>query len=128
MTSVAQEALLNQQSYFQVSYVNILEEEKSSLLREELLADFSDEERCAILRIPAAACPKDLHLLVRLFCQGYPLGCHHLEEIVYLENIRRSELLQLLDKFRDVLITCETEDPAIVIRTREAAQVPLNIS
>jgi len=115
MTSVDEEALLNQQSYFQVSYVNILEEEKSSLLHEELLADLSDEERCAILRIPAAAYPEDLHLLVRLCRQGYPLSCHRLEEIMYLENIRCSELLQLLDKFRDVSITCETEDPAIAM-------------
>lgn len=115
MTSVAEEALLNQNSYFQVSFVNILEEEKSSLVREDLLADFSDEERAAILRIPAAANPEDLHLLVRLCRQGYLRGCHHLEEIMYLENIRRSQLLQLLDKFRDVLITCETEDPAIAM-------------
>ncbi|XP_048515143.1 GATOR complex protein NPRL3 isoform X2 [Athalia rosae] len=46
---------------------------------------------------------------------GYLKGGHHLEEIMYLENIRRSQLLQILDKFRDVLITCETEDPAIAL-------------
>lgn len=34
---------------------------------------------------------------------------------MYLENIRRSQLLQLLDKFRDVLITSECEDPAIAL-------------
>lgn len=102
-------------SYLQVSFVNVMEEEKSSLVREELLADFSDEERTAILKIPAAANPEDLHLLARLCRQGYLRGCHHLEEIMYLENIRRSQLLQLLDKFRDVLVTCETEDPAIAM-------------
>lgn len=99
----------------EVSFVNILEEEKSSLVREELLADFSDEERAAVLRIPAAANPEDLHLLTRLCRQGYLRGCYHLEEIMYLENIRRSQLLQLLDKFRDVLVTFETEDPAIAM-------------
>ncbi|PNF21311.1 hypothetical protein B7P43_G02139 [Cryptotermes secundus] len=99
----------------EVSFVSALEEEKSSLVREELLADFSDEERTAILKIPAAANPEDLHLLARLCHQGYLRGYHHLEEIMYLENIRRSQLLQLLDKFRDVLVTCETEDPAIAM-------------
>lgn len=44
---------------------------------------------------------------------GYFKGEHHLEEIMYFENLRRSQLLQLLDKFRDVLIIYETEDPAI---------------
>lgn len=34
---------------------------------------------------------------------------------MYLENLRRSQLLQLLDKFRDVLVTYETEDPAITM-------------
>ncbi|KAJ9590604.1 hypothetical protein L9F63_016374 [Diploptera punctata] len=99
----------------EVSFVNVLEEEKSSLVQEELLSDFSDEERAAILKIPAAANPEDLHLLAKLCRQGYLRGCHHLEEIMYLENIRRSQLLQLLDKFRDVLVTSETEDPAIAM-------------
>ena len=44
---------------------------------------------------------------------GYFKGEHHLEEIMYFENLRRSQLLQLLDKFRDVSIIYETEDPAI---------------
>lgn len=47
------------------------------------------------------------------FFSGYFKGEHHLEEIMYFENLRRSQLLQLLDKFRDVLIIYETEDPAI---------------
>ncbi|XP_067011625.1 GATOR complex protein NPRL3 [Anabrus simplex] len=96
--------------------VHVLEEDKPpSFIREELLTGFTDEERVAILRIPAAACEEDLSLLVRLWRQGYFRGCHHLEEIMYMENIRRSTLLQLLDKFRDILITCETEDPAIAM-------------
>lgn len=48
-----------------------------------------------------------------LIALGYFKGEHHLEEIMYFENLRRSQLLQLLDKFRDVLIIYETEDPAI---------------
>ncbi|KAI4504399.1 hypothetical protein M0802_000870 [Mischocyttarus mexicanus] len=55
----------------------------------------------------------DRKLLDKLCRLGYFNGGHHLEEIMYLENIRRSQLLQILDKFRDVLITRECEDPAI---------------
>ncbi|OAD58869.1 Nitrogen permease regulator 3-like protein [Eufriesea mexicana] len=57
----------------------------------------------------------DRKLLDRLCRLGYFNGDHHLEEIMYLENIRRSQLLQILDKFRDILITCECEDPAIAL-------------
>lgn len=57
----------------------------------------------------------DIILLDKLCRLGYFRGGHHLEEIMYLENIRRSQLLQILDKFRDILITCESEDPAIAL-------------
>ncbi|XP_012280656.1 GATOR complex protein NPRL3 isoform X2 [Orussus abietinus] len=60
--------------------------------------------------------PTDDMILMDKLCRlGYFDGSHHLEEIMYLENIRRSQLLQILDKFRDVLITCESEDPAIAL-------------
>ncbi|XP_034951005.1 GATOR complex protein NPRL3 [Chelonus insularis] len=57
----------------------------------------------------------DIMLLDKLCRLGYFDGRHHLEEIMYLENIRRSQLLQILDKFRDILITSEHEDPAIAL-------------
>ena len=41
----------------------------------------------------------------------YFRGNHHLEEVMYYENLRRSQLLTLLDKFRDVLFSCQHEDP-----------------
>jgi len=83
------------------------------MIPEELLSDFNEDERVAILKVPAATNAEDLALLSKLYRCGYLRGRHHLEEIMYLENLRRSQLLQLLDKFRDVLLTCETEDPAI---------------
>ncbi|EDV97534.1 GATOR complex protein NPRL3 [Drosophila grimshawi] len=79
----------------------------------ELLQVFSDADRAAIRRIPASTNVDDLSLLVKLYQMGYFKSEHHLEEIMYFENLRRSQLLQLLDKFRDVLIIYETEDPAI---------------
>lgn len=83
--------------------------------QEELLLDFPDEERSSIFQIPATNTPEDLKLFARLCRKEYFQGNHHVEEIMYLENLRRSQLLQLLDKFRDVLITYETEDPAIAM-------------
>lgn len=96
-----------------VQHNSWLDKSTESIIHEDLLIDLSEDERATILKLPAASNTDDLKLLVRLVQQGYLHGMHHLEEIMYLENVRRSQLLQLLDKFRDVLITCETEDPAI---------------
>ena len=41
----------------------------------------------------------------------YFRGIHHLEEVMYYENLRRSQLLTLIEKFRDVLFSCQHEDP-----------------
>lgn len=79
----------------------------------KLLMTFPEPDRSAITRIPASSNAEDLAFLVKLWQRGYFKGEHHLEEIMYFENLRRSQLLQLLDKFRDVLILYETEDPAI---------------
>lgn len=78
----------------------------------ELLNSFDECDRQAILKVPASTSFEDLNLMVRLKQSGYFQGEHHLEEIMFYENLRRSQLLQLLDKFRDVLILYETEDPA----------------
>ncbi|XP_053683651.1 GATOR complex protein NPRL3 [Sabethes cyaneus] len=78
-----------------------------------LLSVFDECDRKTIVKIPAASNPDDLALMVRLWQAGYFKGDHHLEEIMYFENLRRSQLLQLVDKFRGVLIIYETEDPAI---------------
>lgn len=79
----------------------------------ELLQAFNEPERSAVRQVPASSNIEDLALMVKLYQAGYFKGHHHLEEIIYFENLRRSQLLQLLDKFKDVLIIYETEDPAI---------------
>lgn len=83
------------------------EELSITLHKENGLYDYQTED----YDIPS----DDRKLLDRLCRLGYFNGGHHLEEIMYLENIRRSQLLQILDKFRDVLITSECEDPAIAL-------------
>lgn len=60
--------------------------------------------------------PSEDIMMLDKFCKlGYFDGGHHIEEIMYLENLRRSQVLQLLDKFRHILITSEHEDPAIAL-------------
>ncbi|EDO44918.1 predicted protein [Nematostella vectensis] len=67
-------------------------------------------EMRSIHRVPAAKNEEDLKLFARL--APYFRGRHHLEEIMYYENLRRSQLLTLMDKFRDVLYLCQHEDPS----------------
>ncbi|XP_054001103.1 GATOR complex protein NPRL3 [Hylaeus anthracinus] len=86
---------------------NIKEELSMNLHKENGIYNYQSED----YDIPS----DDRKLLERLCRIGYFNGGHHLEEIMYLENIRRSQLLQILDKFRDVLITSECEDPAIAL-------------
>ncbi|KYM78867.1 Nitrogen permease regulator 3-like protein [Atta colombica] len=84
-----------------------IKEELSLTDKEDTLYDYQSED----YDIPS----NDRKLLDRLCRLGYFDGDYHLEEIMYLENIRRSQLLQLLDKFRDVLMTSECEDAAIAL-------------
>ncbi|KAI8432306.1 hypothetical protein MSG28_004726 [Choristoneura fumiferana] len=82
---------------------------------ESLLDTFTAEERAVLQAIPAAKQTDDLLLLAQLHKKGYLRGEQHLEEIMFMENVTRSQLMQLLDKFKDVLITFETEDPAVAM-------------
>ncbi|XP_046690518.1 GATOR complex protein NPRL3 isoform X2 [Silurus meridionalis] len=80
-------------------------------MTETLLASLTEHERHAILNIPAAQNPDDLRMFARLL--HYFRGHHHLEEIMYNENMRRSQLKTLFDKFRSVLVVTNHEDPVI---------------
>ncbi|XP_053608422.1 GATOR complex protein NPRL3 [Plodia interpunctella] len=81
----------------------------------ELLASFPAAARPALAAAPAAGHADDLLLLAQLHKKGYFRGEQHLEEIMFMENVSRSQLMQLLDKFKHVLITFETEDPAVAM-------------
>ncbi|XP_006637255.1 GATOR1 complex protein NPRL3 isoform X3 [Lepisosteus oculatus] len=80
-------------------------------MTETLLASLTEHERQVILSIPAAQSPEDLRMFARLL--HYFRGRHHLEEIMYNENMRRSQLKTLFDKFRSVLVVTNHEDPII---------------
>ncbi|XP_015265437.1 PREDICTED: nitrogen permease regulator 3-like protein [Gekko japonicus] len=82
-------------------------------MTENLLTSLSEHEREAILGVPASHNPEDLRMFARLL--HYFRGRHHLEEIMYNENLRRSHLLMLFDKFRSVLVVTNHEDPVISV-------------
>lgn len=72
---------------------------------------FSQEEINAVLSTPAADNLDDIHMFAKL-CHYFD-GHHHIEDIMYYENLRRSQILTIIDKFRDVLITCQYEDTTV---------------
>ncbi|XP_064477969.1 GATOR1 complex protein NPRL3-like [Ornithodoros turicata] len=76
-------------------------------------AGLSWEEKEALQRVSAYRNPEDRKLFLRL-CPRFR-GQHHMEEIMYYENVKRSHLLALLDKFRDVLLTVQHQDPSISV-------------
>ncbi|XP_065900099.1 GATOR1 complex protein NPRL3-like [Dysidea avara] len=53
---------------------------------------------------PSHTSDEDSQLFSKL--KKYFNGSHHLEEIMYLEDMTRSELLTLLDKYSSFLVTC----------------------
>lgn len=59
---------------------------------------FNEDERAVLLKVPASNNLEDLKMFVKV-CK-YFNGKYHLEEIMYHENMRRSQLLQIIDKFR----------------------------
>ena len=75
--------------------------------------ELSCYERQALLTLNAASSSKDLRLFAKLL--KYFHGRHHLEEIMYYENISRSQILTIIDKFRDVLVTCLHADPVTAV-------------
>ena len=75
------------------------------------LAEFSEIVKRAVAQVKTPIIMQDVKMFSHL--SKYFTGEYHFEEIMYRENVRRSQLLLLLDKFRDVLITCEKEDADI---------------
>ncbi|XP_003383272.2 PREDICTED: nitrogen permease regulator 3-like protein [Amphimedon queenslandica] len=68
-----------------------------------LLKHLSKEEVEWVSSTDAARDKDDLALFTKLSCYWH--GNHHLEEILMLENMARSELLALIDKFSEILTT-----------------------
>ncbi|CAL4132605.1 unnamed protein product [Meganyctiphanes norvegica] len=90
-------------------------EDSTSRLLDTYLTPAEKEQ---VLRLdPIHHTPDDLKLFAEL-CP-YFRGEHHLEEMMYQANLRRSQLLQIIDKFRQILITCQHPDDSLsLIRSK----------
>jgi len=62
----------------------------------------------AVWACAASRCAEDLRDLARI--KPYLDGQSHLEEIMFLEEMRRSRLIQILEKFQAVLVRVKHED------------------
>ncbi|KAJ8037964.1 GATOR complex protein NPRL3 [Holothuria leucospilota] len=103
-------------SFEMYSSSNVEDDPQKMLMRGNvvhmLMERLTQDERRAVLSVPAAHNPDDLKLFARL-CP-YFRGKHHLEEIMYWANVERESLYELLDKFRSILITCTHQDAATI--------------
>uniref|UniRef100_H2Z1J2 GATOR1 complex protein NPRL3 C-terminal HTH domain-containing protein n=1 Tax=Ciona savignyi TaxID=51511 RepID=H2Z1J2_CIOSA len=94
----------------------------SSEIRHDLLqfAEHVDKKRLRFENLPkhcqsifeastnAAHNPTTLSLFLRLL--KYFDGGHHLEEMMYRENLLRGNILNILDQFKPLLLTAVRED------------------
>lgn len=101
------EILSVDQEYSNLEFDDLGEPDGAS---KEVWQILSKQERLCIANMQKVVDPDDMAFFLRLF--PYFKGQHHLEEIMYYENVRRSELVTLIDKFRSILITTQHEDPA----------------
>jgi len=67
-----------------------------------------------LLPLKSSVSDKELSLFVHL--HKYFDGHHHLEDIMYFENLPRSELVNLLDQFKSLLVTCIRADTNYFLR------------
>lgn len=72
---------------------------------------FPPESIRDFLTIPAASNLEDVQLFARLMHLFD--GTHHIEDIMYYENLTRSQILTLIDKFQSVLMTFQYEDTTV---------------
>jgi len=73
---------------------------------------FSKEEQLSVIKISYSVEKEDMSFFLTM--SKYFRGEHHLENIMYYENVVRSKLLIIIDKFRSILITLQHEDAATV--------------
>ena len=78
----------------------------------EILKSFSEDERKAIIKaaVPCATL-EDYELFAKI--ASYLNGRYHIEEILYFANMKRAELMKVLDCFIDILTIQEHEDTAV---------------
>lgn len=74
-----------------------------------ILKAFSASDQQVIL----ALCTDKTELAKFALVAVYMNGKYHIEEIMYHLDLRRAQLLQIIDRFRDIIVRHEHEDPAV---------------
>jgi len=105
----AQEALRTALELNKSEVDNLSLKESAELILRDI--GLNAEEIKSILSTPAANNIDDIRLFAKL-CFYFD-GHHHIEDIMYYENLRRSQVLTLIDKFRDVLLVFQYEDTTV---------------
>ncbi|XP_050393564.1 GATOR complex protein NPRL3 [Patella vulgata] len=82
---------------------------------EPIVAQMNSDVLKAIKSLPAAKNVEDLKFFLKL-CPYFNGKCH-IEEIMFYENISRSQITTLLDKFKDILVVYSHQDPATTFFT-----------
>ena len=92
----------------------LIEKSKRYLKKNEIniFSNFSVAEKRCFLKIADVVDKEDLLFFLNM--SKYFRGEHHLEDIMYYENVPRSKLLTLIDKFRSMLLTVQHEDSALL--------------
>lgn len=78
---------------------------------ETILAAFHPADQAEILKITTDKNELAKFAQVAIFMNGK----YHIEEIMYHTNCRRAHLLQIIDKFRNIIVRSEHEDPALTM-------------
>ncbi|KAH9399028.1 Nitrogen permease regulator-like 3 [Tyrophagus putrescentiae] len=86
-------------------------ESAEMILRESDLL-LSPKEMAAVLAVCATKSFEDIRLFARL-CPVYFDGHHHVEDMMHYENLRRSQILTLVEKFQELLLVYTYEDTTV---------------
>lgn len=94
--------------------LELLDDEEVKEVTEDIdtiLAAFQPADREEILRIT-----NDKNELAKFAPVAvYMNGKYHIEEIMYHTDLRRAQLLQIIDKFRNIIVRHEHEDSALTM-------------
>ena len=78
---------------------------------DNILKAFHPDDREEMLKITDDKKELSTFAQVAVFMNGK----YHLEEIMYHMDLRRAQLLQIIDKFRNIVVRHEHEDPALTM-------------
>ncbi|ESO84751.1 hypothetical protein LOTGIDRAFT_207231 [Lottia gigantea] len=102
--------LVKSPSFTDITSDYMVSEDSKLQWNSSVMSELTPEIRRAIKMSPSASNTEDLNFFLRL-CPYFNGNCH-IEEIMFYENLSRSQITTVLDKFKDILLLCTHEDPA----------------